>query len=61
MHRSFSQVPPLSQTPGVVVKLAGVVVREEVEVDLDGGDVRVVGGFMVGTDVSGVFVVDRTG
>lgn len=61
MHRSFSQVPPLSQTPGVVVKLAGVVVREEVEVDLDGGDVRVVGGFMMGTDVSGVFVVDRTG
>lgn len=58
MHRSFSQVPPLSQTPGVVVKLAGVVVRVEVEVDLD---VRVVGGFVVDTDVSGVFVVDRTG
>lgn len=58
MHRSFSQVPPLSQTPGVVVKLAGVVVGVEVEVDLD---VRVVGGFVVDTDVSGVFVVDRTG
>lgn len=61
MHRSLSQVPPLSQTPGVVVKLTGVVVRVEVEVDLDGGDVREVGGFMVDTDVSGVFVVDRTG
>lgn len=61
MHWSFSQVPPLSQTPGVVVKLAGVVVRVEVEVDLDRGDVRVVGGFMVDTDVSGVFVVNRTG
>lgn len=58
MHRSFSQVPPLSQTPGVVVKLAGVVVGVEVEVDLE---VRVVGGFVVDTDVSGVFVVDRTG
>lgn len=58
MHRSFSQVPPLSQTPGVVVKLAGVVVGVEVEVDLD---VRVVGGFVVDTDVSGIFVVDRTG
>lgn len=58
MHRSSSQVPPLSQTPGVVVKLAGVVVGVEVEVDLD---VRVVGGFVVDTDVSGVFVVDRTG
>lgn len=58
MHRSSSQVPPLSQTPGVVVKLAGVVIGVEVEVDLD---VRVVGGFMVDTDVSGVFVVDRTG
>lgn len=58
MHRSFSQVPPLSQTPGVVVELAGVVVGVEVEVDLD---VRVVGGFVVDTDVSGVFVVDRTG
>lgn len=58
MHRSSSQVPPLSQTPGVVVKLAGVVVGVEVEVDLD---VIVVGGFVVDTDVSGVFVVDRTG
>lgn len=58
MQRSSSQVPPLSQTPGVVVKLAGVVIGVEVEVDLD---VRVVGGFMVDTDVSGVFVVDRTG
>lgn len=58
MHRSSSQVPPLSQTPGVVVKLAGVVIGVEVEVDLD---VRVVGGFVVDTDVSGVFVVDRTG
>lgn len=58
MHRSFSQVPPLSQTPGVVVKLAGVVVGVEVEVDLD---VRVVGGFVVDADVSGIFVVDRTG
>lgn len=41
-----------------MVKLAGVVVGVEVEVDLD---VRVVGGFVVDTDVSGVFMVDRTG
>ena len=51
----------MSQTPGVVVKLAGVVIRVEAEVDLDRGDVRVVGDFMVATDVSGVFVAGRIG
>lgn len=45
----------------MVVKLAGVVIRVEAEVDLDRGDVRVVGDFMVATDVSGVFVAGRIG
>lgn len=38
-----------------------MVIRVEVEVDFDRGDVRVVGDFMVVIDVFGVFVVGRIG